>query len=200
MLENGPKKQAQGAPERYRKMLQNSINNRTLLDPNPSSEASWALPAAEKRPTRAPRGPRTAKTMQSERQESPKNVSRAIFSKFQVPATRVRSQGCGSQPSRTLCLLGESEKVAGPSALKRRLLSHFARANGVSDSALRFPPSLGTLPLCFADNYELPAAARFPLSCLESLFTWFSFIIVFVKIHISDWMSINPTIKICKRL
>ena len=48
----------------------------------------------------------------------------------------------------------------------------------MSDSGLALPPSLGTLPLCFADINELPAAARFPLSCLESLFTWLSLIIV----------------------
>ena len=53
MLENGPKKQAQGAPERHRKMLQKSNKNQSFLDQNPSSEASWAPPAAEKRPTRA---------------------------------------------------------------------------------------------------------------------------------------------------
>ena len=133
MLENVPKMQAQGAPERYRKMLQNSINNRTFLDPNPSSEASWALPAAEKRPTRAPRGPRTAKTTQSERQERPQSVPRAI-------STKIRNQGCGSQPSRTLCLLWQTEKVTGPPALKRRLLSHFAGARGVSDRVPALPP------------------------------------------------------------
>ena len=103
MLENGPKKQAQGAPERHRKMLQKSIKNRSFLDQNPSSEASWAPPAAEKRPTRAPRGPRTAKTTQSERQERPKSVSRAIFSK-------IRNQGCGSQLSRTLYYSGKLRK------------------------------------------------------------------------------------------
>ena len=45
MLENGPKKQAQGAPERHRKMLQTSIKHRSFLDQDPSSEASWAPPA-----------------------------------------------------------------------------------------------------------------------------------------------------------
>ena len=35
MLENRPKKQAQGAPERHRKMLQKSINNRSFLDQKP---------------------------------------------------------------------------------------------------------------------------------------------------------------------
>ena len=133
MLENGPEKQAQGAPERHRKMLQKSIKNLPFLYQNPSSEASWAPPAAEKRPTRAPRGPRGAKTTQSEHQDRPKSVSRAIFSK-------IRPQGCGSQPSRTLCLLWQTEKVTGPRALKRRLLSHFAGAKGVSDHAVALPP------------------------------------------------------------
>ena len=133
MLENGPKKQAQGAPERHRKMLQKSNKNQSFLDQNPSSEASWAPPAAEKRPTRAPRGPRTAKTTQSERQERPQSVPRAI-------STKIRNQGCGSQPSRTLCLLWQTEKVTGPRALKRRLLSHFAGAKGVSDHAVALPP------------------------------------------------------------
>ena len=139
MLENGPKKQAQGAPERHRKMLQKSFKNQTFLDQNPSSEASWAPPAAEKRPTRAPRGPRTAKTTQSERQERPQSVPRAISTKIRPPAG-------GSQPSRTLCLLWQTEKVTGPPPLKRRLFSHFAGATGVSYRALALAPPLGTPP------------------------------------------------------
>ena len=147
MLENGPKKQAQGAPERHRKMLQKSIKHRSFLDQNPSSEASWAPPAAEKRPTRAPRGPRTAKTTQNERQERPQSVPRALCSK-------IRNQGCGSQPSRTLCLLWQTEKVTGPPPLKRRLLSHFAGATGVSDHALALPTPPGPPLGCYAPNQD----------------------------------------------
>ena len=124
-----------------RRCFQNHKTKRSFWDQNPSSEASWAPPAAEKRPTRAPRGPRGAKTTQSERQERPKSVSRAIFSK-------IRPQGCGSQPSRTLCLLWQTEKVTGPRALKRRLLSHFAGAKrrvgprAPASPPLRNPPMM----------------------------------------------------------
>ena len=136
------KRTKKASTRRSREISENAskiIQNRSFLDQNPSSEASWAPPAAEKRTTRAPRGPRGAKTTQSEHQDRPKSVSRAIFSK-------IRPQGCGSQPSRTLCLLWQTEKVTGPPALKRRLLSHFAGAKGVSDRSLPLPPPFGIPP------------------------------------------------------
>ena len=129
MLENGPKKQAQGAPERHRKMLQKSFKKTIILGPKSLLGGLLGTPGGRKRPTRTPRGPKRRKVSTK---TPPQSVSRAIVSK-------IRPQGCGSQPSRTLCLLWQTEKVTGPPALKRRLLSHFAGAKGVSDHAVALP-------------------------------------------------------------
>ena len=78
-------------------------------------------------------GPRTAKTTQSERQERPQSVPRALFSKIQ-------NQGCGSQPSRTLYLLWQTDKMSGPPALKRRLFSHLPEQRASQITPSHFPP------------------------------------------------------------
>ena len=83
--------------------------------------------------------------------------------------TPPKNQDCGSQPSRTLCLLWQTEKVTGPRALKRRLLSHFAGARGVSDRSLPLPPpseSPHDAPQTTITNFQLLRAFRYPgLSC-----------------------------------
>ena len=111
---------------------------------------------AEKRPTRALKEPRGAKTTQSERQERPKSVSRAIFSKIRPQRKPGLRQLARPNPLFTLANW-ESDR---PASAQKKATFSFCRSKGrVRPRAPSESPH--DAPQTTSTNFQLLRAFRY---------------------------------------